>query len=106
MPWKVPTQSGADGQAQQRLDAVAHLGRGLVGEGDREDAVRRDALDLHQPRDPVREHARLAAAGAGEHERGASGAVTAWRCASLSGARMWETSMGRARILQERQAVA
>ena len=35
-----------------------------------------------------------------------SGAVTAWRCASLSGARMWETSMGRPRILQDRQGVA
>ena len=57
------------GQAELRLDARTHLARRLVGEGHGEDAVRRDALDLHQPGDAVREHARLAAAGAGEHQR-------------------------------------
>ena len=56
-------------QAELRLDAAAHLAGRLVGERHREDAVRRDVLDLHQPRDPMREHARLAAARAREHER-------------------------------------
>ena len=56
-------------QAEHGLDAPAHLSGGLVGEGDREDAVRRDVLDLHQPGDPVREHAGLAATGAREHQR-------------------------------------
>ena len=62
-----PERSGR--QAELRLDAMAHLGGGLVGERDGQDAVRRDALDLHQPLDAVRQHARLAAARAGEHER-------------------------------------
>ena len=69
MPWKVPTQSGAAGSAQHGLDAPTHLARRLVGEGDREDAVRRDVLDLHQPRDAMRQHTGLAAAGAGQHQR-------------------------------------
>jgi hypothetical protein len=58
------------GHAELRFDAVAHLGRGLVRERDGEDAVRRDALDLHEPLDAVREHSGLAAACAREHERG------------------------------------
>jgi hypothetical protein len=38
-----------------------------------------------QPRDAVHQHARLAAAGAGQHERnGPGGALTASRCASFS----------------------
>ena len=68
MPWKVPIHSAAPGHAEQLLDAAAHLAGRLVREGDGEDAVRRDALDLDQPGDAVREHARLAAAGAGEHQ--------------------------------------
>ena len=63
--------------AEQLLDAAAHLARGLVRERHGEDAVRRRALDLDDPGDAVREHARLAAAGAGEHqhrpERGGDG---------------------------------
>jgi len=55
-------------QAEQLLDARAHLAGGLVGEGDREDAVRRGALGLDHPGDAVREHARLARARAGEHQ--------------------------------------
>ena len=69
MPWNVPTHSGALGTPSMRLDAAAHLARGLVGERHRQDAVRRHVLDLHQPGDPMRQHARLAAAGAGQHQR-------------------------------------
>ena len=54
--------------AQQRFDAPAHLRRGLVGEGDREHAVRRHADHLDQPADAMGQHARLAGAGAGEHQ--------------------------------------
>ncbi len=54
--------------AEQRLDAAAHLAGGLVGEGHREDRVRRGAVLRDQPGDAVHEHARLAAAGPGEHE--------------------------------------
>jgi hypothetical protein len=56
---------------EQPLDAAAHLRGRLVGEGDRKDAVRRDAFHLDQPGYAVHQHARLAAAGAGQHQRGA-----------------------------------
>ena len=64
---------GADPQAaravaEQAFDAAAHFGGGLVGEGDGQDAVRRHADDFVEPADAVREHARLAGTGAGEHE--------------------------------------
>ncbi len=49
-------------------DPLAHLGGGLVRERDREDPPRRDALHPDEVRDPVREHAGLAAPGAGEDE--------------------------------------
>ena len=54
--------------AELLLDAATHLARRLVGERHGEDAVRRHVLDLDQPGHAMREHARLAAAGAGEHE--------------------------------------
>ncbi len=56
------------GNAEQRLDAPAHLARRLVGEGHREHRERRQAADLADPGDAVGEHAGLAAAGAGEHQ--------------------------------------
>ena len=59
--------------AQQRVGAMAHLAGGLVGEGHRENAVHGHAVHLVQPGDAVREHARLAAAGAGEDEVVAGG---------------------------------
>ena len=62
---------GAARQSQQGFDAAAHFRRGLVGEGDREDAVRRGALDLDQPGDPMHQYPGLAAAGAGQHQGGA-----------------------------------
>ncbi|MEA3219929.1 MAG: hypothetical protein OZX49_01025 [Immundisolibacter sp.] len=57
----------------QLADALAHLGRGLVGEGDGQNLQRRGTLDLDQPGDAVRQHAGLAAAGAGQHQGGLAG---------------------------------
>ena len=53
---------------QQLAEAPAHLGGGLVGEGDREDLVRADAEVADEVGDAVREHACLTAAGSCEHE--------------------------------------
>ena len=47
--------------AEQLLDALAHLAGGLVGEGDGEDLLGRDAAGADQVRDAVHQHARLAA---------------------------------------------
>ena len=51
------------------LDALLHLPRGLVREGDREDLVRLHADRREQVRDAVGEHAGLARARAGDHEQ-------------------------------------
>ena len=51
-----------------RDDALAHFARGLVGERDRGDARRLEAA-LDQVRDLGGDHARLAAARAGQHEQ-------------------------------------
>ena len=58
-----------DRHVQQRLDAPAHLGGGLVGKGHREQALRRYALDVDQPGGTVDKHTGLAAAGAGNDQR-------------------------------------
>jgi hypothetical protein len=50
--------------AERRQDAVAHLGRGLAGEGHGED-VRRVHARLQQVEVAVHQHARLAGAGRG-----------------------------------------
>jgi len=55
------------GAARQPGDALFHLRRGLVGEGDREDGARRHA-SLQQVDHPVRDDPRLARAGAGQHQ--------------------------------------
>ena len=55
--------------AEQQLDALAHLLRGLVGERDREDLAGPRDAGLDEPRDAVREHPRLARPGAREHEQ-------------------------------------
>ncbi len=66
---------GGDGEllgdlaVDQGDDALAHLGGGLVGERDREDG-RRGSAALDQPGDAVGDDARLARAGAREHEHG------------------------------------
>ena len=67
------TVEGADPHAARRhaehaLDAPAHLGGRLVGEGDREDAERRGAFGADQPCDAMYQHACLAAARPREHQ--------------------------------------
>ncbi|MCY1503409.1 hypothetical protein D9M68_375340 [compost metagenome] len=54
--------------AEQLFDALAHLAGGLVGEGHRQDRMRRGPLDLDQEGDAVHQHAGLARAGAGQHQ--------------------------------------
>ena len=68
---------GADGDlarplAGERRDPLAHLARGLVGEGDGEDA-RRVHPERDEVRDPRRDHARLARARAREDQQRALG---------------------------------
>jgi hypothetical protein len=53
---------------QQLLDALAHLGGSLVGEGHRQDRVQRGAFDLIQPGDPVHQYAGLARASASQYQ--------------------------------------
>ena len=55
---------------EQLRRALAHFQRGLVREGERGDVLRLETLAFDQVRDFLRDHARLAAAGAGEHETG------------------------------------
>ena len=55
--------------ADQRLDALLHLGGGLVGEGDRQDRARVRLAHGDQPGDPPGEHPGLARPGAGHHEQ-------------------------------------
>ena len=55
---------------EQLRRALAHFERGLVREGERGDVLRLEAPAFDQVRDFLRDHARLAAAGAGEHETG------------------------------------
>ena len=52
----------------QAFDAVAHLGGGLVGEGHREDRMRRHAFHRNQPADAMGQHPGLAGAGTGQHQ--------------------------------------
>ena len=54
---------------RHRREADEHLLRRLVGERDGEDRQRRRLAGREQPRDARRQHARLAAAGAGEDQR-------------------------------------
>ena len=68
--WKVQTTTCLRVAPDQPLGALAHFGRGLVGEGDGRDALGLQS-GLDQPRDLVRDDARLARARAGEHEAGA-----------------------------------
>ncbi|MNO78142.1 hypothetical protein D3C76_692700 [compost metagenome] len=53
---------------QQLLDALAHFCRSLVGEGHRQDRMRRGLLDLDQPGDAVHQHAGFTGTGAGKHQ--------------------------------------
>ena len=62
-----PHAAGAS--PKQQLDAIAHLLRGLVGEGDREQLVGARLAAVDQVGDAMSEHARLARAGAGEDQQ-------------------------------------
>ena len=60
----------ADGRAaEQPADAILHLAGGLVRERHREDAAGIHAVLVDQPREPRREHPRLARSGTGQHEQ-------------------------------------
>ena len=66
---------GADGQparllAQQELEALLHLSRGLVGKGDRHDLPGRHLVLAHQVGHAVGQYACLAAPRAGQHQHG------------------------------------
>ncbi len=61
------------GQLQQAFHPAAHFAGGFVGEGHRQQAVRRYAFHPDQPGDAVHEYACLAAARAGQNEGGALG---------------------------------
>ena len=50
----------------ESLEPLPHLGRRLVGEGDREDLVRLELADRHLVRDAARDRRRLAGARAGK----------------------------------------
>ncbi|GBC83002.1 hypothetical protein HRbin10_02140 [bacterium HR10] len=63
-----PTPNSAALRLQKRLDALEHAARGLVGEGHQQHARLIHAL-LHEPGDAIRDHARLARAGACDHQR-------------------------------------
>ncbi len=54
--------------AQQLLDPLAHFCRSLVGEGHRQDRVRRCLLHLDQPGNAVHQHAGFTGTGASKHQ--------------------------------------
>ena len=65
----MPGLDVAAGLADEGHDPLAHLGGGLVREGDGEDLPRPDALDADEVGDPMGQDARLAAAGAGQDQQ-------------------------------------
>ncbi len=81
LPAQDPPAGGVEGQdpdrardrAEQVLEPLAHLSRGLVRERDREDLVRLHADGVEQVRDAVGEDARLPGARACDHEQRALG---------------------------------
>ena len=83
------------GVADQALDALGHLGGGLVGEGDGQDGIGRDALFLDQPGDAAGDDAGLAGAGAGEDQQGA--------LRGLHGGALFGIQFGDERLRQERR---
>ena len=62
---------------------MEHLPGGLVGEGEEEDALGRDA-PFKESGDPVGDDAGLAAPGSGDDEDGSISAVTTSSCSSFS----------------------
>src|SRR6185295_2410675 len=82
----------AGGWAEQVFQPLLHLIRGLVRERDRKDLVRLDAAGSDEVADAVREHARLAGAGAGDYEQRALGFEHGL---ALSGVQVGEVALGR-----------
>ena len=70
----------ADAGLHELVQPLAHLGRGLVRERDRQDVPGCDAQVFDEVRDTVREHARLAGSGTRQHEQGPFGRL---HCLSL-----------------------
>ena len=58
-----------DAVPEQAFEAVLHLARGLVGEGDREDLVRRDAVHRDEVGDAVDDDPGFPASGPGEDQQ-------------------------------------
>ena len=58
---------------QQPVHALGHLAGSLVGEGNGQNRLRRDAFFADQPGDAAGDHPRLARAGSGENQQGAFG---------------------------------
>ena len=67
--WKVDSHTPLAVVADQRLDALAHLPRRLVGEGHREHLVRLGVAVADEVRDAVGDDARLAGARAGQDQQ-------------------------------------
>jgi hypothetical protein len=65
--WKVETHP-ARLRPHEECYPVLHLPRGLVGEGYRQDLLRRRQSLLEEVGDPVRKHAGLPAPGPGQNE--------------------------------------
>jgi len=59
-----------DGAPDEHADALLHLARRLVGEGDGQDLARIGAVGREDMGDAGGQHARLAGAGAGQHQHG------------------------------------
>jgi hypothetical protein len=76
MEWKVPSQGMPSTASPTRnADALLHLAGGLVGEGDGEDLRRPGEAERQDVGDAGGQHARLAGAGAGQHEDRALGGL-------------------------------
>ncbi|MNH26638.1 hypothetical protein D3C79_867020 [compost metagenome] len=69
-------QATAFPRAQQGADPLLHLARGLVGEGHRHDVLGTDAAVLDEVGNLARDHAGLARACTGEHQKRAADIVT------------------------------
>ncbi|MNM29021.1 hypothetical protein D3C81_395510 [compost metagenome] len=69
-------QATAFARAQQGGDPLLHLARGLVGEGHRHDVLGTDAAVLDEVGNLARDHAGLARACTGEHQKRAADIVT------------------------------
>ena len=68
-------QAARLGALEQAADALFHFPRGLVGKGHGDDMLGADAALLHQVGDLAGDHAGLAGAGAGEHQKRAADVV-------------------------------